>query len=455
MDEIKKQTADSSTENTKMVETFDTVSKIDYPEQFVKVLGKDIIDENKDKKGPNEIFDSISLRLRELLRADNFSVLTGAGSSFDSGGVTFSFKAFEEGGWVDGIFKREQNLKEDYVALVKLLKAKYKLNQFGVEEFITFLVKLEYAIKNGFEIQQINGEEKKEETSKQEIRSSLKISEVKSKILNELKSTCDLPKSGTINNHKNFIKRIISRPINLRRTNLFTLNYDLLFEKAMDEMGVVYVDGFIGGLRRFFHPESFNYDYYYPAGTTEGKVSRMEKVLHYYKLHGSLNWEKSKDKSSLNVYGIEKLSTISKMDDFLIYPTPMKEEDTIGFPYSELFRKFANSIQQPQSVLITYGYSFSDYHINRIIYEALSIPSFQLIVVSFGWTDGIKNLYNHFKEEPSIGFIIGSEYANWETFVTKILPDIASVDLEERYQRKISSSQKIKIAEENIEATHD
>jgi hypothetical protein len=451
MDELQDQKINSTDETNTTTQLVNNINNHRYPEPLVKLLGKNIIDEQKDEHV--DLFDSISLRLRELLRADNFSILTGAGSSYDSGGVTFSSKAFENEGWVDEIFKNDKDLENDYMILLKIFKLLYRQYDFGVEDFITFLVKLDYAKKCGFEIQPKSVDESKEEStsnSAHEIQSSLNINQVNRKILNALKSRCDLPKiENNINNHKNFIKRIISRPINLRRTNLFTLNYDLLFEKAMDDMGIVYVDGFIGGLRRFFHPESFNYDYYYPAGTTEGKVSRMEKVLHYYKLHGSLNWEKSNYKSTLNIYAIEKISTISESDNFLIYPTPMKEEDTIGFPYSELFRRFADAIQQPQSVLIIYGYSFGDYHINRIIYEALSIPSFQLIIVSFGWTDGIKNLYDHFKEEPSVGFIIGKDYANWETFVTKILPDIASVDLEERYQRKISNSLKIKDSDEN------
>ena len=205
----------------------------------------------------------------------------------------------------------------------------------------------------------------------------------------------------------------------------------------MDGLGVVYVDGFIGGLKSFFHPESFNFDFYYPASTTEGNVSRMERVLHYYKIHGSLNWLESAEESFLNVYGIEKKDSEQMgVENVLIYPTPMKEHDTTGFPYSELFRKLANIIQQPQSVLITYGYSFGDSHINRLILEALTIPSFQLLIVSYSWSDNIKKIYNRFKDEPSVGFIIGSEFANWGTFVSNILPDLPTQDLEEKYQQK-------------------
>ena len=35
------------------------------------------------------------------------------------------------------------------------------------------------------------------------------------------------------------IKKILTRPLNLRRANLFTLNYDTLIEKAADAEGAV------------------------------------------------------------------------------------------------------------------------------------------------------------------------------------------------------------------------
>jgi len=53
-----------------------------------------------------------------------------------------------------------------------------------------------------------------------------------------------------------------------------------------------------------------------------------------------------------------------------------------GYPYAEMFRHFSAHIHQPQSVLLTIGYKFQDTHINRLIYQALSIPSFVLIIVT-------------------------------------------------------------------------
>jgi len=113
-------------------------------------------------------------------------------------------------------------------------------------------------------------------------------------IKNDLYNTCNVPdiskikedpyKSEPLKIHKEFIKKILARPINLKRINVFTTNYDLAFEKAMDDLGVIYIDGFIGNIKRIFKPEVYNYDYYFPASTTEGSVHRLDKVIHLYKL---------------------------------------------------------------------------------------------------------------------------------------------------------------------------
>lgn len=416
---------------------------------FIKLFGKDILLEIQSEiKGGNQekdkreiiklIFDAISQRIRELLRADNFSLLTGAGSSVNLGGVLFSKKELENG-WVANIFETSDNekYKEDYRSLLQFYEECVEDKNYGVEDFITFLVKLEFSVLRGGVIER----KKKIVTAN--------ITQIKKLILAELVNNCILPKKDqekNLQDTKIFIKRILSRPLNLRRTNLFTTNYDLVFEKAMDDLGVIYVDGFIGGLKRYFHPEAFNFDYYYPATTTEGKVCRLERVLHLYKLHGSVNWVVSKENSFMNIYGIEKTPeeiNPTSNKEILIYPTPMKECETLGFPYSEIFRKFANTIQQPQSVLITYGYSFGDAHINRIIFEALSIPSFQLVIISYSWSENIKKIYDKFKNEPSVGFIIGEYFADWHTFTNHILPDLPSQDLEEKYQQKREKAQSL------------
>jgi hypothetical protein len=51
---------------------------------------------------------------------------------------------------------------------------------------------------------------------------------------------------STSSGHIPFLAKLIARDTNLGRTHLFTLNYDTLFEQAMEELGIQYFDGFSG-----------------------------------------------------------------------------------------------------------------------------------------------------------------------------------------------------------------
>jgi len=404
----------------------------------VSMLGKDLLKEAESK--PDAVCSAVSARIRELMKAENFSILTGAGSSVRVlGSITFGKDALAKGGWVE---IATLACKDDYQHLLNLFDNKTAGAEYGVEEFIHFLHQLNYVGRYGVQVKRAGDV-------------VVKVTDVLSSILGGLKERCtkDDISAQDLEGYKALFKRIISRPTNLKRTNLFTTNYDVIFERAMDEMGLIYVDGFVGGLRKFFQPQAFNYDYYYPASTTEGKVTRLEHVLHFYKLHGSLSWIESKASSTTNVCGIEKTEAVKDgVDNVLIYPTPMKEHETIGFPYSELVRRFASVIQQPQSVLITYGYGFGDAHINRAIYEALNIPSFQLVIVSYNWTPGIRAIWEQRESLPCVGFVVGPEYANWDAFTTKLIPDLPTVELEERYEKRQVAAQILRYQAQETEA---
>ena len=51
---------------------------------------------------------------------------------------------------------------------------------------------------------------------------------------------------GDSSGHIPFLAKLIARDATLGRTHLFTLNYDTLFEQAMEELGIQYFDGFSG-----------------------------------------------------------------------------------------------------------------------------------------------------------------------------------------------------------------
>ena len=265
-----------------------------------------------------------------------------------------------------------------------------------------------------------------------------------------------MEKEGKYTYHRSFLTSLLQRPLNLRRANIFTLNYDLAFEYACDELGIEYINGFVGFNERNFRPEVYNYDFFFPGDTTEGKVRRIERVIKYYKLHGSLNWV-YKNQNKNNPYGLYeipielvRMKLENKMDnlgDIMIYPTSSKKEYTLNFPYSELFRKFADRLQQPEAVLFVVGYSFYDEHVNDIIYQALANPSFTLVIVDFNGTQSggeIKRL-NDLKD-PRIIISQGGELGDFKYFSKELLP---TMDQEDTRAKVMSSIEKLYPKEDN------
>lgn len=376
----------------------------------------------------NQIIDKFYLYanafFQELLKINNFSFLVGAGTS-----IPFGSKSIRDISRLE--IDLNGNLRKLYGGIRNSFLNTNKSKDF--ESFIGFLFNISTLLpyeKDLFDFKISDVEN---------IRDL--ISEAKKQFVEKY---CNppypdnikegYPKNNYFRIHQEFIRKVLVRSFPLRRPNIFTLNYDLMFEKAMDKMGIVYVDGFVGTSERIFKPESFNFDFYYPATTTEGKVNRLERVIHFYKLHGSIDWIKVQS-TPFNIMGIAKKSPegLNKDEflDLLVYPSPMKEGQTIGFPYSEIFRRFAEVIQQPQSVLITLGYSFGDEHINRIIYESFSIPSFNLIIV--GHTKkSIEKIRAKIGDDERVTYIGGEPFGNFKNFVEKILPSVSQMELEER-----------------------
>jgi len=252
--------------------------------------------------------------------------------------------------------------------------------------------------------------------------------------------------------HEKFLKSLMQRPLNLQRANIFTSNYDLAFEYAFDNLGIKYIDGFSGFHHRYFKPETFNYDIFYPGSTTAGKVQRIEKVVRYFKMHGSISWVSDGERTPSNAYGIEEMpielikrKAADKEDDFdygnlMIYPTAVKKSYTLDLPYSELFRHFAYCISQPQSVLFTVGYSFCDEHFNDIIYQALSNPSFTLVIIDFNGCEKsaeIKRLRD--LNDPRIIIIEGDYLGDFLTLANTLMPDFLDTSSEDKVTKTLNT----------------
>jgi hypothetical protein len=79
-----------------------------------------------------------------------------------------------------------------------------------------------------------------------------------------------------LRDQEELFRRLLLRSTTLPRAKVFTTNYDLVIERALDNLGVMYFDGFLGTINRTLRTESYHYDLYYPGETTEGRVSRVD-----------------------------------------------------------------------------------------------------------------------------------------------------------------------------------
>lgn len=184
--------------------------------------------------------------------------------------------------------------------------------------------------------------------------------------------------------YKTFYQKLALRSKDNSRIRVFTTNNDLYNETALDALNLHYINGFGGGLRKFFNPALFNYTWSKRMDTSIDKYEPAEDMVYLYKIHGSVNWRETETLEN-NYFEIEEVSPslCSANDAVLIYPTPTKQDKSLGSPYVDLFREFQHKLLEPHSVLFVIGYSFSDRHVNEIIYRALSTNS-TLNVVIFG-----------------------------------------------------------------------
>ena len=176
--------------------------------------------------------------------------------------------------------------------------------------------------------------------------------------------------------YERFYKKLVLRDRSLPRPWVFTTNYDHFSELAMDRLGIPYANGFSGVVERRFNPAIFRYALAEQLDVANRKWTAVDAFVYLCKLHGSVPW--TEDDHGL--FPIREVWPPEPTNQMLIYPTPAKQNSSLGSPYADLFREFQSRIVREQSVLITAGYAFGDEHLNNIIYQALTIPTFRLVI---------------------------------------------------------------------------
>ncbi|PZR81310.1 MAG: SIR2 family protein [Stutzerimonas stutzeri] len=176
--------------------------------------------------------------------------------------------------------------------------------------------------------------------------------------------------------YERFYKKLVLRDRSLPRPWIFTTNYDHFNEMAMDRLGIPYANGFSGLVERRFNPASFRYALAEQLDVASRKWTAVDAFVYLCKLHGSVTW--TEDDHGL--FPIKESWPPIEAKRMMIYPTPAKQNSSLGSPYADLFREFQSRVVREQSVLVTAGYAFGDEHLNNIIYQALTIPTFRLVI---------------------------------------------------------------------------
>lgn len=238
--------------------------------------------------------------------------------------------------------------------------------------------------------------------------------------------------------YQSFFRKLVYRERTRSRPWIFTTNYDLFNETAMDRLGIPYANGFVGSVERRFNPATFRYSLAEQLDITSQKWSAVDSFVYLCKLHGSVNWVE--DDSSL--YRIREAHRLEVPDAerVMIYPTPTKQNASFGSPYADMLREFQSRVVREQSVLIVVGYSFGDEHINNLIFQALTIPSFRMIVFAAPPEGGLLKQLLDFKD-PRI-WLIGGEGQNagekahyFSAFVESFMPHLPGEKVDKAIQK--------------------
>lgn len=316
----------------------------------------------------NENLDLLKGKIREWLNLKNVHFLLGSGAS--SGAIPTMSSLYESLSFEED----EKVLKDEFDCIARK-------SEKNLETCLTVM----YAARTYYEgLKETNDDAQKEIDANIQLYNRL-IDKVERHIFDSINidfGSLNEEQKKVVEYYKTFYQKLALRNKDNARIRVFTTNNDLFSETVLDALNIHYINGFGGGLHRFFNPALFNYTMSKRMDTSIDKYEPVENMVYLYKIHGSVNWREAKNKTN-TYFEIEEVmpSEARHEGTTLIYPTPTKQDKSLGSPYVDLFREFQNKLLEPHSVLFVIGYSFSDRHVNDIIYRALATNSTINVVI--------------------------------------------------------------------------
>lgn len=193
---------------------------------------------------------------------------------------------------------------------------------------------------------------------------------------------------------------------------LFTTNYDLLIEQALEYKRLPFFDGFVGSINPFLIPECIE---------AENIKNDQSSYIPYswirlWKLHGSINWFLTKDKENKKRIIRCTNRELTEGDELMIYPSKQKYDQSRRLPFLVFQDRLRRFLSSGETLLIIAGYSFCDEHLNEIIFQALRANK-RLAITALMFGDSIEENKKRITDEKVLKF--GFENPN----LTVIGPD--------------------------------
>jgi len=205
---------------------------------------------------------------------------------------------------------------------------------------------------------------------------------------------------------------------------IFTTNYDLIIEKSLEASQIPYFDGFVGSYEPFFWQESID--------QFVSKNDLTQNWIRLWKIHGSLSWFWKQD-SKTNAQKIIRVGRIENIKDeeneLVIYPSKEKYDSSKKQPFIAYFDRFKNYLLSGELLFVFTGYSFSDQHINEIIFNCLRQNNRLTALVFFFQDSEVENLYKQIPSYLNLTVfgpqkaIINGNLGEWEYIETDLKPN--------------------------------
>ncbi|MBD3214027.1 MAG: hypothetical protein GF311_15565 [Candidatus Lokiarchaeota archaeon] len=211
-------------------------------------------------------------------------------------------------------------------------------------------------------------------------------------------------------NHINFIKWLKKAHNNhYPPVEIYTTNYDIFLELAMDYEQVPYTDGFLGAYRPFFRDRLI----FLNQSETEEDIPRS--WFRYWKLHGSINWRQKYQNGKQQIFRTNYVKDLGEAEECLIQPSYFKFAETRLAPFSKLIDRFRRFLLSGERSLFINGFGFGDDHLNEIILQSIrENPNLVITIFDYGEENQISSKIKEIALDNHNFMVIGPDSYIWQ-----------------------------------------